>query len=133
MSCDYGVWFPYRRLSAADAGKLYSGLCEGKPGLIEPHPAVRVFYDELVERHPEIDTVPDDRIDDHDYCPWSCAIDHSPAHVIMCCVWSKADYVGSLVQDLARKHGLAVYDPQSERVIYPDEVPRSPKPWWKLW
>jgi hypothetical protein len=38
----------------------------------------------------------------------------------MSCVWSKATYVGGLVRDLARKHGLAVYDPQSDKVIYPD-------------
>jgi hypothetical protein len=38
----------------------------------------------------------------------------------MCCVWSKASYVHELVQALARKHRLALYDPQSERVTYPD-------------
>jgi hypothetical protein len=38
----------------------------------------------------------------------------------MCCVWSKASYVHELVQVLARKHGLALYDPQSERATYPD-------------
>jgi uncharacterized membrane protein YuzA (DUF378 family) len=38
----------------------------------------------------------------------------------MSCLWSKATYVHQLVQDLARKHGLAVYDPQSDVVTYPD-------------
>lgn len=133
MSCDYGVWFPFRRLSSADAGKLYLSLCEGRSDLVEAHPSVSAFYDELVLKHPEIDDVPEERIDDHDYCPWSCAIDRSPGHVIVACVWSKADDVGALIHDLATKHGLAMYDPQSERVTYPDEAPRSSKPWWKFW
>jgi hypothetical protein len=94
---------------------------------------VDAFYAELTARHPEIDTIPEDKIDDHDYCPWSCALDHSPGHVVIPCVWSKAAYVHQLVQELARKHGLAMYDPQSEVVTYPDgstlesrgkEVPR---------
>jgi hypothetical protein len=90
----------------------------------------------LTEKHPEIDTVPEDRLDDHEYCPWSAALDRSPGHVIMPCVWSKADYVTGLVHELARKHGLAVYDPQSDRVTYPDEA-TSPgdgkRRWWKVW
>ena len=133
MSCDFGVWFPYERLSSTEALQLYSRLCDGESSLARPHPAVEAFYNELVAKYPEIDTVEDDRIDDHDYCPWSCALDYSPGHVIMACVWSKADYVGELVHSLARKHGLAVYDPQSERITYPDVDSTSKKrPWWRI-
>jgi hypothetical protein len=93
---------------------------------VVPHPAVDAFYAELTARHPEIDTIPEDKIDDHDYCPWSCALDHSPGHVVMPCVWSKAAYIHQLVQELARKHCPAMYDPQSEVVTYPDgSIPES--------
>jgi hypothetical protein len=40
--------------------------------------------------------------------------------MIMCCVWPKATDVYRLVESLARKQGLAIYDPQSGAVIYPD-------------
>ena len=70
----------------------------------------------------EIDTIPEEKIDDHDYCPWSCRLDYLPSYVIMSCVWSKANYVHELVQVLARQHGLALYDPQSEKVTYPDSA-----------
>jgi len=133
MSCDYGVWFSSKRLSSDEAGRLYEALSEGSPDMVEAHPSVTAFYDELVMLHPEIDTIPEDRIDDHDYCPWSCAIDRSPGHVIVACVWPKADYVGALISSLARRHGLIMYDPQSHRVFYPDEAPHPSKPWWKLW
>lgn len=136
MSCDFGVWFPYDRLSSSDALRLYTRLCDGESDLARPHPSVDAFYNEITAMHPEIDTVEDDRIDDHDYCPWSCALDHSPGHVIMACVWSKADHVDGLVHQLARKHGLAVYDPQSDRITYSDADSGSAinkRPWWRIW
>ena len=136
MSCDFGVWFPHQRLSNKEAGALYVRLCESDIGGVQPHPAVDAFYEELTAKHPEIDTIPEDRVDDHDYCPWSCALDRSPGHVIMSCVWSKADYVTRFVHELAIRHGLAVYDPQSDRITYPDAAPPSaePKrPWWRFW
>jgi hypothetical protein len=136
MSCDFGVWFPYKRLSDQEAREVYARLCDGDRSAVEPHAAVDAFYADLTEKHPEIDTVPEDRLDDHDYCPWSCALDYSPGHVIMSCVWSKAGYVERLVHGLARKHGLAVYDPQADRVTYPEESPEAQsrkRPRWKFW
>jgi hypothetical protein len=120
VSCDYLVWYSEQRISSQEAQHIYLRLCESDTSGVTANPAVEAFYAELTAKHPEIDTVPKQRLNDHDYCPWSCALDHSPAHVIMCCVWPKAAYVHNLVQELARKHGLTVYDPQSDEVIYPD-------------
>jgi hypothetical protein len=120
MSFDLGVWYPHKRIRNEEATELYVRLCGGDTRGAVPHPAIDAFYAELTARHPEIDTIPEGKIDDHDYCPWSCKLDYSPSHVIMSCVWSKATHVHQLVQGLARKHGLALYDPQSEEVIYPD-------------
>ena len=133
MSCDHAVWFPARRLSNEEAGALYHALCEGDVSRLTPSAAIDSFYSELTAKHPQIDDIPEDRLDDHEYCPWSIAFDRSPGHLIMCCVWSRADYVSSLLKSLARKHGLALYDPQSERVWYPDDAPVETKPWWKFW
>ena len=135
MSFDLGVWFPLKRISADEASALYASLCDGDTSGVQPHPAIEAFYQELTAKHPEIDSIPEDRIDDHDYCPWSCALDKSNAHVIMPCVWSKADYVGEYVHALGAKYGLAVYDPQSDRITYPDQQQPSniKKPWWRFW
>jgi hypothetical protein len=120
MSFDLCVWYPQGRIGNKEAGELYARLCDSDASGVVPHPAIDEFYGELTARHPEIDTIPEERIDDHDHCPWSCKLDHSPGHVIMSCVWSNATYVHQLVQDLARKRGLAIYDPQSDVVTYPD-------------
>jgi hypothetical protein len=132
MSCDFAVWYPDRRLTDAEADERYGRLCESQVGELVDHPSVQAFYDEVTSLHPEIDDVPEERVGDFEFSPWSCAMDRSDGHVIMCCVWSRADYVTDLVRRLARKHGLALYDPQSARVFHPDgkEVTRK-KPWWR--
>jgi hypothetical protein len=119
MSFDLGVWYPHERLSDEQAGTLYRELCESRTDGVALHPAVDAFYAELTARHPEIDTIPEDQIDDTELCPWSVALDRSPGHLIMSCVWSRAEYVERLVRELADKHGLAVYDPQAGRIHYP--------------
>ena len=133
MSCDFAVWYPYQRLSHAAAGELYAALCEGSAAHPPAHPAIDAFYAELTARHPEIGALPEDRREDKDACPWSVEFDRSSGHLIMCSVWSRADDTGELIASLARKHGLAFYDPQSERVTYPDAGPAPKKSWWKLW
>ena len=133
MSCDYAVWSAEPRLSNAEAGKLYVKLCDGtdRPASLRPNRAVATFYAELTAKHPEIDDVSEEQLEDKDLCPWSCAFDRADSYVIMNCIWPKANYVGNLVESMAAKHGLAFYDPQSERVKYAGSP--SDKPWWKLW
>jgi len=122
MSCDYGVWHSETSLTNEEAAKIYVALCEQWPFLDGENRAVRAFYDELTKRWPELDTVPDEKIDDKNYCPWSCAISHSGMAVVTACVWSMADKVGSFVKELATRHQLVFFDPQSERVHLPEQM-----------
>jgi hypothetical protein len=121
MSFDLAVWNTANRLTVEEGGVLYGELWESNQDGVVPTPAVNAFYMELTAKHPEIDTIPEEQIDDLDLCPWSVALDRSPGHVIMSCVWSKAEYVERLVRELAHKHGLTMYDPQSGRVYHPDD------------
>jgi hypothetical protein len=132
MSCDYGVWFPHKRLSDAQAGELYKQLCDGVMVGVQAHPAVQAFYAELTARYPEIDDLSEEDVDDKSRCPWSSVMSRSQGHVIMSCVWPRAEYVGALVASLAAKHGLAFYDPQTLRVKYPEKA-AAKKPWWQRW
>lgn len=113
------------RLSAEQAGELHQHLCAGDTSGVAAHPGLARF-------HAELDDCPEDKLDDEEFCPWSAAFDRSEWHVIMSCVWPRADAVGELVQRLAAKHGLAFYDPQSGRILQPGDSLRS-KPWWKFW
>jgi hypothetical protein len=95
MSYDLAVWHTPNRLTDAEASALYRVLGESRTDGTAPHPAVDAFYAELTARYPELDTVPDELIDDSDYCPWSCALGRSPGSVVLSCVWSQAEAVGS--------------------------------------
>lgn len=128
MSCDFAVWPAEPRRTDIGASLFYTALCNGDISGSTPSPAIASFYKELTVKHPEIDDVPEEQIGNHDLCPWSCAFDRSEGHIIMSCVWPKADYVGSHVQVLAFKHGLAVYDPQSGSVNYPQAAQSLQKP-----
>ena len=120
MSCDFAIWWPSRRLSDDEAGELYAVLCDGDTSGVEPSDSIDAFYAELTAKHPEIDDVPEEDIDNTDLCPWSIEFDRSPGHLIIPCVWSKAEYVESLLHELAAKHGLAIYNPQGGGITYPD-------------
>lgn len=139
MSCDHAVWFPSKRQSNAEAGATYLALCEGHDAGLQEHPAIDRFYEELVAKHPQIDDIAEEDVDDTELCPWSIAFDRSPAHLIICCVWSRADCVHDLLQSLADKHGLAVYDPQAAQIHHPpgarlaEAGTADVKPWWKVW
>jgi hypothetical protein len=135
MSFDLAVWYPDRRLSSEEAGQRYGRLCEGEVGEVVENPSVLAFHEELTAKHPELDDIPEEKLDDREYCPWSVQMDRSPGHVTMCCVWSRAEYVRHLVGDLARKHGLALYDPQEGAIIYPNgnSGDDAKKPWWRVW
>ena len=124
MSCDFAVWNTQTRLTNAEARRLYLALCDGDSSGVSPSPAIDAFYSEITSLHPERRYVPDAELANWDLCPWSVDMDRSPGHLIMCCVWPKAGYVGSLLRRLAKKHNLALFDPQAEQIFYPDEPVR---------
>ncbi|WP_051507142.1 hypothetical protein [Saccharibacillus sacchari] len=119
MSFDLAVRYPSANLTNEQAGNLYLQLCEGHLEDVRPHEAINRFYLAITALHPEIDHVSEDDIDNLDLCPWSIAFDRSPGHLIMSCVWSKAEYVENLIIKTASKHSLAVYNPQTSRYIRP--------------
>lgn len=139
MSYDLAVWSSKKRLTDEEAGKVYIGLCEGKHIDLPADRAIDEFYKELTALHPEIDSLSEEEIEDKDLCPWSIAHDYGPNHIVMCCIWPKADYVYGLVLKMAKQYALAVFDPQEGKIIYPEDlsVDSSQKdlkrPWWKFW
>lgn len=125
MSCDYGIWYSETSISNREATEIYIALCEKWPFLEGENQAVRAFYEELITHWPEIDTIPEEKLDDKEYCPWSCEICHSGMAVVTACVWPMGDKVGSFIKVLAAKHRLIFFDPQSERVYLPQHIETS--------
>ena len=137
MSYDLAVWLPSRQMSNKEAGKLYGDLCDSNVAaaqkLLIADARLEAFYRELTAKHPEIDDVPADRLDDHDFCPWSVAFDRSDRHIIMCCVWERAEYVHDFVSQLAAKHNLVAFDPQSGAQLGSAPPGGGRRQWWRFW
>jgi hypothetical protein len=134
MSFDLSVWYSSQPVGPEEGGPFHVALCEGHHDGLESSPRVRRFVDELIARYPQIDDVPEDKVDE---CPWTIAFDQSEGHVIMCIAWSRAEEMKSIVHGLADKHGLVCYDPQADEVHNPPGREPSPqkksRPWWKFW
>jgi len=112
-----------RPLSREEGGRIYALLGEEPwDELLEPDERVAAFVREITDRWPQIDDVPEEEVDD---CPWAVEFDQSPAHVISCISWSRAEEVFPVYVETALRHGLYVYDPQDERLFAPEEPPGS--------
>lgn len=122
MSFDLAVWYSDQPLSDNEAEKIYLNLCENWPFLEGSHTSVTEFYNELVQKWPEIDAIPEERVGDFEFCPWSCALCHSGTAIVTSCVWPMADKVSDFVMDLAYDHDLVCFDPQARRVILPAKL-----------
>ena len=118
MSFDLDVWYSSRPLTVAEADEHYSAFRGNGNGDGQAATDERLtrFVDELTSRYPQIDDVADDEID---ACPWSLAFDLSPTHVRMPVMWTRAEEIAPVVMELAERHGLVCYDPQSRKVHLP--------------
>jgi hypothetical protein len=125
MSFDLAVWkhdddniLP----SDLEAGRIYVQLCNVEAGGGRVTPAIQEFYLELTRRYPEIDTAPEEEVDN---CPWSVRLNRSGHHVIMSAVWSRAEEITSFVLGLAKKYGLILFDPQRDQILWPSRHPQK--------
>ena len=120
MSYDIAVWSIPRIFSRQDAIRTWSDFGEeGPSGPCADSPGIRDFQRELEDKYPQIDSLPEDRIDDS---PWSCEFESAGPTLTLSCVWSRAGEISSYVFDLAMKHNLAVFDFTSELIYMPPEL-----------
>jgi hypothetical protein len=118
MSFDLGVWFEPEPIIDQQAAEKYQNLCGIDPDSATPaHPRVAAFYRELTELFPDLDATADaDRIE---RSPWTAGLSTTPTSVIMAITWSRATEVADIVRELAHRHGLICYDPQSGAASQP--------------
>ncbi|MBN1411090.1 MAG: hypothetical protein JW969_09610 [Spirochaetales bacterium] len=111
MSCDFFIFNP----SKLDGNKLPEQFDSNIP--LDENSMLYDFYVELTGMHPEINDVPESKLDDTDYCPWSAEIGKDADCLSISCVWSKAEYVHDLLLNLVKKHKVTMFDPQTGDMI----------------
>jgi hypothetical protein len=109
MSFDLAIWYQAEMLTDDEAFSIYDRLTDGTAGVVEPSPAISAFLEDLVETYPEDS-------DEVASSPWASGIYSNAECVLLSISWSRKEEVSRVVERLASKNGLAVYDPQS-RII----------------
>lgn len=121
MSFDLCVLSAKRPLTREEAAEAYSRLADDtNAAVLEADERIGLFLAEITARWPQIDDVPEE---DEDECPWSVEFDQSPAHIISCIRWDRAERVYRVYVEMAMRHGLYVYDPQEDELHSPPEDP----------
>jgi hypothetical protein len=113
-----GVWNCLTPISDEEAAHQYQLLKDvGSERRFDDK--VYAFYSRLISLYPEIDTLPEEELDDS---PWACSMEVSGSHVIMAIVPEKSEKVVAQVLALAEENGLVCFDPQASRVYLPPHL-----------
>ena len=110
MSFDLAVMNLEEAIAADEADNIYGELCDGNYEILNPSAKIDAFYKELTGKYPDTDSYPPGESDN---CPWNVEISISDGAVLMSSAWSRADEVARYVFELAAKHDLSCYDPQT--------------------
>jgi hypothetical protein len=123
VSFEIAVWSSSKSFTNKRAGRIYDQFLERRlssENTPQPDAQERLgaFLAELEQKYPPISSInwTDETIDD---CPWSCDFDIGEDYIIMSCVWSRAEEIADFIEELAFRHELVCYDPQSTIVTMP--------------
>lgn len=113
MSFDLYLWREPSPITAARAAAVLDRLAEGDDEAVRPDARNLAFHADLLERFPALETLSDAGME---ASPWNMSPDATDRRVILCMAWSTAAKTSAVVLDLARRHGLVCYDPQSSQI-----------------
>ena len=118
MSYDLYLWRSPQPVTAQQAMTICQKLAEDHDDAVIPHEAVSAFHQDLIARFPKLESLGDDEIDDS---PWNMSPSATPGRVILVIGLSHVAQVSPTVQELAGRHGLVYFDPQSRVVHHPPQ------------
>lgn len=124
MSYDLSLFVPTAGFEVRDGARLHAALCEGKPAAqlartAQSKRALSGLYRALTKRWPELDDA-----EDPDDTPWTVRIDRGDHHILLTMSFSWVEDVLPVILELARKAGVDVFDPQTQK----RHRPSDPKP-----
>ncbi len=132
MTFDLGVWDADRPPRVAEAEARYEELCAGEDPAATPSPRVTAFLEECERRWPGGD---DDTFADGPWASWPLSDQRPPSGLVANIRFDAATAMFGEWAEMAERHGLVLYDPQSGVVKIPsrlsfDAQPRPRKRGW---
>lgn len=113
MSFDLGVWYEPGPVTARHAADVYDRLAKGEDDVVAADKRNLAFHAELIARFPRLETLSDE---DLGASPWSVSPDANDRRVILSMGWGRAADTARAVLELAERHQLVCFDPQTGRV-----------------
>lgn len=113
MSANFAIWLGPKPASDEEATTIFERLSALEPA--PPRPELIAYVDELLKQYPE--DVPDSEIDD---VPWAATPlrNEIVGNLFYCAIsWSHYEEVATFMCDLADKHRLVAFDPQSNTLM----------------
>ena len=80
-----------------------------------PSDKIKFFLAAITKKYPDITDLPDEEIDDGVWSDGPLINNASGSFFYFGMIWSRATEVSSFAADVAMKHGLVCFDPQSGR------------------
>jgi hypothetical protein len=113
MSYDLGFWKQEGIPSVTDAARVDAALVDGDVGGVpSSDDPLGAFYGEILERYPDL------TLENVDESPWSTPVWRTGEGVICSFAHSRHAEVSGFLLDLASRHGLVCFDPQSQRAHF---------------
>lgn len=114
MGYDLAVWHSEKKLTAAEAQKIYELLADGEPSEdVKPDDRLKAFRDQVIAKYPPMDAVAEENADE---ATWSDESGGSDAYMFLSIAYSKAEAMTEFIFATTKAHGLVCYDPQDEEV-----------------
>ncbi|UWM49134.1 hypothetical protein N0X72_08900 [Streptomyces carpaticus] len=110
MSFDLAFWYQSFSPTAESAARVYSQLTEGHVREVEESPAIEAFCQDVYSIYPDMT-----ERNMHD-SPWASPLYVTGGCVIAAVSWSRSDEVCPVLLELASRHGLVAYNPQTREV-----------------
>ncbi|WKD31717.1 hypothetical protein [Streptomyces xanthophaeus] len=114
MSFDLGFWWEEHLITPAEAARKYNAMVEGDTGVGREHPALGVFYGELISQFPDLTE------ENFEVSPWAASLYRTSECVIVSISYPRQREVSDYLLGLAGRSGITCYDPQSEKVYFPE-------------
>nr|WTB30968.1 hypothetical protein OG781_17085 [Streptomyces sp. NBC_00830] len=113
MSFDLGFWWEAQQIPPVEAARKYSAMVAGEAGVASEHPALDVFFGELISQFPDLSE------ENFETSPWAAPLYRTSECLIASISYPQQSEVSEFLLELANASGVTCYDPQSGNVHFP--------------
>jgi len=125
MSFDLAVWDADRPVRTGEAERRYTQMCEGQDPAGASSHRVTAFVEECERRWPGDS---DEDLDASPWASWPLTAQRTPCGFVANIRWGAAAGMFGEWAEMAERHGLVLYDPQSSVVKIPSRLSYDAQP-----